>query len=101
MIGRSLMFLLLCALKLFICETSKEGRSYLLELDEHQVAIKRVYHGLWKRSMGVVPFDTMKIQFLAIGDAFKIKFWDMDNSYLLITTAAEGGLPVMPMEAFF
>ena len=72
-----------------------------MELDENQVAIKRVYHGLWKRSMGVVPFDTMKIQFLAIGDAFKIKFWDMDNSYLLITTAAEGGLPVMPMEAFF
>ena len=43
----------------------------------------------------------MKSQFLATGDVFKIKFWDMDNSYLLITTAAEGGLPVMPMEAFF
>ena len=65
------------------------------------MAIKRVYHGLWNRSMGVVPFDTMKIQFLAIGDAFKIKFWDMDNSYLLTTTAAEGGLLVMPMESPF
>ncbi|XP_030962194.1 protein TPR3-like isoform X4 [Quercus lobata] len=96
----------LCALiirrtsRLFICETNKEGRSYLLELDEHQVAIKHVYHGLWKRSVGVVPFDTMKIQFLAIGDAFKIKFWDMDNSYLLTTTAAEGGLPAAPCIRF-
>uniref|UniRef100_A0A7N2LPY5 Uncharacterized protein n=1 Tax=Quercus lobata TaxID=97700 RepID=A0A7N2LPY5_QUELO len=86
--------------RLFICETNKEGRSYLLELDEHQVAIKHVYHGLWKRSVGVVPFDTMKIQFLAIGDAFKIKFWDMDNSYLLTTTAAEGGLPAAPCIRF-
>ena len=55
MIGRLLMFLLLCA--------SKEGRSYLLELDERQV----------------VPFDTMKNQFPATGD----------NCYLLTTTAAE------------
>ncbi|XP_030973166.1 protein TPR3-like isoform X3 [Quercus lobata] len=50
--------------------------------------------------MGVVPFDTMKIQFLAIGDAFKIKFWDMDNIYLLTTTAAEGGLLAAPCIRF-
>ena len=87
--------------RLFICETSKEGQSYLVELDEHQATMKRVYHGLWKQSVGVVPFDTMKNQFLATGDAFKIKFLDMDNGYLLTTTAAEGVLPVMPMEALF
>ena len=81
--------------RLFISETRKEGQSYLVELDECQAAIKCVYHGLWKRSMGVMPFDTMKNQFLATGDAFKIKFSDMDNGYLLTTTAAE----VMPMEA--
>ena len=65
--------------RLFICETSKEGQSCLVELDEHQATMKHVYHGLWKQSVGVVPFDTMKNQFLATGDAFKIKFSDMDN----------------------
>ena len=72
-----------------------------MELDEHQVTMKHVYHGLWKQSVGVVPFVAMKNQFLSIGDAVKIKFSDMDNGYLLTTTAAEGGLPVMPMEALF
>ena len=87
--------------RLFICETSKEGQSYLVELDECQVAIKCVYHGLWKRSVGVMPFDTTKNWFLATSGAFKIKFWDMDYGYLLKTTAAQGGLLVMPMEALF
>ncbi|KAM3700071.1 hypothetical protein ACJW31_05G072300 [Castanea mollissima] len=77
---------------LFICETSKEGQSYLVELDECQAAIKCVYHGLWKQFVGVMPFDTMKNWFLATGGAFKIKFWDMDDGYLLTITAAQGGL---------
>ncbi|KAM3747914.1 hypothetical protein ACB098_05G070000 [Castanea mollissima] len=77
---------------LFICETSK-GQSYLVELDEHQATMKHVYHGLWKYSVGFVPFDTMKNQFLATGDAVKIIFSDVDNGYLLTTIAAEGGLP--------
>ena len=66
-----------------------------MELDEHQVTMKHVYHGLWKQSVGAEPFDTIKNQFLTTGDAIKIKFSDMDNGYLLTTTAAE----VMPMEA--
>ena len=37
-----------------------------------------------------LPFDTMKNWFLAIGYAFKLKFWDMDNGYLLTINAAEG-----------
>ena len=52
-----------------------------MELDEHQATMKREYHGLWKQSVEVLPFDTMKNQFLATGDAFKIKFSDMDNGY--------------------
>ena len=60
-----------------------------MELDECQVAIKCVYHGLWKQSVGVMPFDTRKNWFLATGGAFKIKFWDMDDGYLLATTAAQ------------
>ncbi|KAF3958152.1 hypothetical protein CMV_016909 [Castanea mollissima] len=81
-------------LRLFICETSK-GQSYLVELDEHQATMKHVYHGLWKYSVGFVPFDTMKNQFLATGDAVKIIFSDVDNGYLLTTIAAEGGLPAV------
>ena len=41
--------------------------------------------------MVVVPFDTMKNWFLATRYAYKLKFWDMDNGYLLTITAAEGG----------
>ena len=51
--------------------------------------------------MGVVQFDTMQNWFLATGDEFQIKFWDMDNVDILTTTAAKGRLPVMPMEALF
>lgn len=54
-----------------------------------------MYHGLGKRSVGVVQFDTTKNRFLAAGDEFVIKFWDMDNTNLLTTTDAEGGLPVI------
>jgi len=48
-----------------------------------------------------VQFDTTKSRFLAAGDEFQIKFWDMDNVKILTTTDAEGGLPVTPMEALF
>ena len=40
--------------------------------------------------MVVVPFDTMKNRFLATGYAFKLKFWDMENGYLLTITATQG-----------
>ena len=45
--------------------------------------------------MGVVQFDTTRNRFLAAGDEFLIKFWDMDNVNLLIAINADGGLPVM------
>ena len=31
---------------------------------------------------------------LAAGDEFMIKFWDMDNTNILTTSDADGGLPV-------
>ena len=87
--------------RLFSCGTNKEGESYLVEWNESEGAIKRVYNGLGKRSVGVVQFDTMKNRFLATGDEFQVKFWDMDNVNILTTTDAEGGLPVMAIEALF
>ena len=87
--------------RLFICGTGGGGKSYLVEWNKCKGAIKRVYHGLWKQSVGVVQFDTMKSQFLATGDESQIKFWDMDKGNILTTTAAGGGLPVIPVEALF
>jgi WD40 repeat protein len=80
--------------RLFSCGTSKEGESYLVEWNESEGAIKRTYLGFRKRSSGVVQFDTTRNRFLAAGDEFLIKFWDMDNTNILTTIDAEGGLPV-------
>ncbi|KAB2611414.1 topless-related protein 1-like [Pyrus ussuriensis x Pyrus communis] len=56
----------------------------------------RTYQGFRKRSFGVVQFNTTKNRFLAVGDDFSIKFWDMDNIQLLATADADGGLPASP-----
>ncbi|CAL9010623.1 unnamed protein product [Prunus brigantina] len=86
--------------RLFSCGTNKEGESYIVEWDETQGAVKRTYNGLGKRTLGVVQFDTTKNRFLAAGDEFQIKFWDMDNVNLLNATNAEGGLPASPCLRF-
>ena len=41
-----------------------------------------------------MQFDTTKNRFLAAGDDFSIKFWEMDNVQLLNSIDADGGLPV-------
>ncbi|KAF8389129.1 hypothetical protein HHK36_025815 [Tetracentron sinense] len=86
--------------RLFSCGTSKEGDSYIVEWNESEGAVKRTYHGLGKRAAGVVQFDTTKNRFLAAGDDFGIKFWDMDNVSLLTSTDAGGGLPATPCIRF-
>lgn len=82
------------ACRLFSCGTNKEGESYLVEWNESEGAVKRTFSGLGKRAGGVVQFDTTKNRFLAAGDEFMIKFWEMDSVNLLTTTDADGGLPV-------
>ncbi|XP_054780922.1 protein TOPLESS-like isoform X2 [Prosopis cineraria] len=86
--------------RLFSCGTSKEGESSIVEWNESEGAVKRTYQGFRKRSLGVVQFDTTKNQFLAAGDEFLIKFWDMDNVQLLTTVDADGGLPASPRIRF-
>lgn len=81
--------------RLFSCGTNKEGESYLVEWNESEGAVKRTYHGLGKRSAGVVQFDTTKNRFLVADDEFMIKFWDMDNTNLLTSVDADGGLQVI------
>ncbi|KAG2723162.1 hypothetical protein I3760_02G158700 [Carya illinoinensis] len=86
--------------RLFSCGTSKEGESFIVEWNESEGAVKRTYQGFRKRSLGVVQFDTTKNRFLAAGDDFSIKFWDMDNVQLLTTVDADGGLPASPRIRF-
>lgn len=78
--------------RIFSCGTSKNGESYIVEWSGGNV--QRTYRGFRNRSLGVVQFDTTKNRFLAAGDNFSIKFWDMDNVQLLTTVDADGGLPV-------
>lgn len=66
-----------------------------MEWNESEGTVRRTYASLGKRSVGVVHFDTTKNKFLAAGDEFTIKFWDMDSVNVLTTTDAGGGLPVM------
>ncbi|XP_052209602.1 protein TOPLESS-RELATED PROTEIN 2-like isoform X2 [Diospyros lotus] len=86
--------------RLFSCGTSKEGESHLVEWNESEGAIKRTYSGFRKRSLDVVQFDTTKNRFLAAGDEFQIKFWDMDNTNLLTVIDADGGVPASPKLRF-
>ncbi|XVF41623.1 hypothetical protein PTKIN_Ptkin01aG0294400 [Pterospermum kingtungense] len=86
--------------RLFSCGTSKDGESHLVEWNESEGAIKRTYSGFRKRSLGVVQFDTTRNRFLAAGDEFQIKFWDMDNTSMLIAVDADGGLPASPRLRF-
>ncbi|KAK3011452.1 hypothetical protein RJ639_012750 [Escallonia herrerae] len=80
--------------------TSKDGESHIVEWNESEGAVKRTYQGFRKRSLGVVQFDTTKNRFLAAGDDFSIKFWDMDNVQLLTSIDADGGLPASPRIRF-
>jgi hypothetical protein len=56
--------------------------------------VKRTYQGFGKHSRGVVQFDTTENRFLVAGDEFLIEIWDMNNTCLLTTTDADGGLSV-------
>ncbi|CAA0816768.1 Topless-related protein 3 [Striga hermonthica] len=86
--------------RLFSCGTGKDGDSFLVEWNESEGAIKRTYTGFRKKSAGVVQFDTTQNHFLAVGEDSQIKFWDMDNTNILATIDAEGGLPSLPRLRF-
>ncbi|XAR57038.1 hypothetical protein NMG60_11025039 [Bertholletia excelsa] len=86
--------------RLFSCGTSKEGDSFLVEWNESEGAIKRTYSGFRKKSAGIVQFDATKNRFLAAGEDNQIKFWDMDNTNVLTSTDADGGLLSLPRLRF-
>ncbi|KAF3510527.1 hypothetical protein F2Q69_00000344 [Brassica cretica] len=86
--------------RLFSCGTNKEGESFLVEWKDGKGSIKRTYQGLGQRAVGIVQFDTTKNRFLAAGDESTIKIWDMNNTNLLTTIHADGGLPASPCVRF-
>ncbi|CAI9764250.1 unnamed protein product [Fraxinus pennsylvanica] len=86
--------------RLFSCGTGKDGDSFLVEWNESEGAIKRSYIGFRKKSAGVVQFDTTQNHFLAVGEDSQIKFWDMDNTNILTSIDADGGLPSLPRLRF-
>ncbi|KAJ3698981.1 hypothetical protein LUZ61_002686 [Rhynchospora tenuis] len=86
--------------RLFFCGTSKNGVRFLVEWNESEGSVKRTYRGLSKYSLGFVKFDTSRNRFLAVGDDYLIKFWDMNNDKLLDISDAEGGLPASPRIRF-
>ncbi|XVF62520.1 hypothetical protein PTKIN_Ptkin09bG0014900 [Pterospermum kingtungense] len=86
--------------RLFSCGTSKDGDSFLVEWNESEGKIRRTFSGFRKNSNGVVQFDTTRNRILAAGDDSQIKFWDMDNTNIISSTEAEGGLPSLPRLRF-
>ncbi|KAH6804772.1 hypothetical protein C2S51_033019 [Perilla frutescens var. frutescens] len=82
--------------RLFSCGTNKNGESYIVEWNEREGHIIRKYHGLSKCSSAIVQFDTCTDHFLAAGDEYLIKIWDMDNDEILAVLDADGGLPASP-----
>ncbi|XP_024023613.1 topless-related protein 1 [Morus notabilis] len=86
--------------RLFSCGTSKDGESHVVEWNENEGSVKRAYQGFHKHSSSVVQFDTTRNRFLAVGDDYSIKVWDMDNVNLFTTINAEGDLPACPRIRF-
>lgn len=86
--------------RLFSCGTSKDGDSCIVEWNESEGSVKRTYSGFRRKSIGVVQFDTTKNRYLAVGDEFMVKFWDMDNTNLLTTADGGGELPASPRIRF-
>ncbi|XP_022003682.1 topless-related protein 4 [Helianthus annuus] len=85
--------------RFFSCGSREDRVSFLVEWAESQGTVKRQYIGLGKQHVGVMQFDTAN-RFLAAGDESLVKFWDMDNKFILHTTDADGGLPASPCVRF-
>eukprot|EP00253_Pinus_taeda_P001046 PITA_01046 len=86
--------------RLFSCGTNKDGESYLLEWNESDGSIKRMYSGIQSKSLEPLKFDTTKNRVLAAGDEYQIKFWEMDNVTVFLATSVEGCLPCRPHLCF-
>lgn len=71
-----------------------------MEWDDIEGVIKTRYLGLNAPCHSKIYFDTTWNQYLAAGDDHMVKFWDMDDTRLLASTEADGGLPVSSSMTF-
>ncbi|XP_021887756.1 protein TPR3-like [Carica papaya] len=81
--------------RLFSCGKAREGASILVEWNENEGIVKRIYQGLAKSSASIAQFDTTRSRYLVVGDEFSIKFWDMEHIHPVAVTKAGGGLLVL------
>ncbi|KAI5444424.1 hypothetical protein KIW84_012884 [Lathyrus oleraceus] len=79
--------------RLFSCGSNKEGESFLVEWNESEGAVKRTYHGLGKRFVGVVQFDTTKNRFLAAGNTSNLGTTNTPQDYNAYTSYANSSNP--------
>ncbi|KAL3497326.1 hypothetical protein ACH5RR_040058 [Cinchona calisaya] len=86
--------------RLFSCGTNKDGDSYMVEWNDTEGYLTRIYHELGKSSAGIVQFSISRNRFLVAGDGHLIKFWEVDNVKLLAVVDANGGLPANPYVCF-
>ncbi|XP_073014624.1 topless-related protein 4-like [Primulina eburnea] len=87
--------------RLFSCGTNGDGESNIVEWNDTEGTLKRKYLGLGQQTvLEKGHFDTAKNRFLAAGDEFAIKYWDMDSINLLCSVDADGGLPASPSIRF-
>ncbi|XP_076884506.1 topless-related protein 4-like [Bidens hawaiensis] len=77
---------------------SRGMKSFLVEWNDSERNVTRIYKGIGKNS-AIVPFDTAG-RFLAAGDEYCIKFWDLDDEHILCRTYADGGLLASPCLRF-
>ncbi|KAL2346693.1 hypothetical protein Fmac_000693 [Flemingia macrophylla] len=86
--------------RLFSCGTSRDAEPYLVEWDESEGYIKRMYKGLKKPCFSTIHFDSNHKGFLAAGDDHMIKFWNMDSVELWASTAFDAELHENPCICF-
>ncbi|XP_061340989.1 topless-related protein 1-like [Gastrolobium bilobum] len=86
--------------RLFSCGSGKFGEPNLVEWDESEGYIKKMYKGLKKPCSSTIHFDLTHKGLLAAGDDHMVKFWDMDNIELWTSTDANGELLEYPCIRF-
>ncbi|KAM7475900.1 hypothetical protein LguiB_023143 [Lonicera macranthoides] len=83
--------------RLFLSGTSRNGELHLVEWNEIEGSIKRLYNGIGRQCFDDVHFDTTNNRFLVVVDESAIiKFWDMNDVNLMMTVNVGKGLPASP-----
>ncbi|GFY92434.1 WUS-interacting protein 2 [Actinidia rufa] len=86
--------------RLFSCGTTKEGESHIVDWNENEGLSSGCIMVLGSGLSVLCNLIQQKVNFWLLVMSLVIKFWDMENTNLLTTTDAEGGLPASPYIRF-